>query len=370
MAYSGPDSSKARLSKAGLFPSGADPKLANPRLANPRLAKPRLANPKLANPKLANPGAANPGAANPGAANPGVANPGLAQARPHEDARPLSRPEAEALIGHRLAALGHAPGFFSAEAMEEIIARGAGSARRIRHALSATLFLASTEDLPCVGAEHVCRAVPAEPAAPLKAEPGARSPLSVTAAGRPARFPALLPALLAGALLAPVAVTDPPPPSPMPVAVQREVIPTHTRTLPARKLPRTAAPAVEAQTPAIEVPVAQSLPQDLPLAPPATVVLLLPRGREADQGRLAAIRQALGAAGFTDVEEAQMTRSGGCRGVCYFYAEDAVLATRLAGIIAAATNTHMAQNPRPPMLFSQSPDRTSQPPGSVDITVW
>ena len=108
------------------------------------------------------------------------------QAPPNTGAR-LTPQAIEALIARRLDALGHRPDLLDQQAVAALVADAAGSGRRLRSSLAATLFLASTEDAPQIDASLVHRALTPVPSAPKLPGPEARAALSRRARATPFR---------------------------------------------------------------------------------------------------------------------------------------------------------------------------------------
>jgi hypothetical protein len=243
--------------------------------------------------------------------------------------RMRDRRRASRIVARQLSSLGHSSDLFLEEGMTALFEKSQGSVPRLRALLASTLFLASTEDAPAIGAELVQRA--AEALEPGKAAAAAaRGPLRRNAA------------LLAGALAVcaaaavflivlshergtprrqPVRQPLPPPPA------------ASAQTTPQAKIPAHASPPVAPQTaPPLKMSPFKLPPVTMPEAPVPQVVIRYTLGDPA-----AALRvESLGARlrgqkidpAYSLARRGQISQPS----VTYFFAEDADLARRIAAV--------------------------------------
>ncbi len=157
-------------------------------------------------------------------------------AAPHEaDAARLDRAGAEALVARRLNALGHPPDLLVPDAVALLVADSAGSGRRLRSGLAATLFLASTEDAPSIGPDLVRRALAsAQPASQSSPAAGRALPPWVT---RSRAYLVAGCAALAAAMALLVTMPSRPPASEVAPGVTSSAAPGHAANLAPRLLP-------------------------------------------------------------------------------------------------------------------------------------
>ncbi len=320
------------------------------------------------------------------------------QAPPNTGAR-LAPQAIEALIARRLDALGHSPDLLDRGAVAVLVADAAGSGRRLRSSLAATLFLASTEDAPQVDASLVHRAL--TPVRPVSNQPG---PAAQAATTRPKWLKASRFYLVAGLAALAVSLTNlvvhPPATRPPPAAVQTptpalEQLP---KSPPAQQQPAKAPPdrpvpakppqesATAPATPPVLVPLppaivvrsppvpASSLPTPLPaglpplpVAPPASIILLYPARDAAALDRLRPIALKLQNAGMADIRAKPVHAPPPRRVVSYFYSGDRPLADAIAKTLADSAWPRLNGNALQPSLVLPPPGLPGRIPGTVEV---
>ncbi len=326
------------------------------------------------------------------------------QAPPNTGAR-LTPQAVEALIARRLDALGHSPDLLDHGAVAALVADAAGSGRRLRSSLAATLFLASTEDAPEIDADLVHRAL--MPAPTVMNQPG---PAAQAAASRPGRFKASRLYLVAGVAALAVALTglvlhEPsgqpavaPTQSPAPLdsalsaASPGQELPARSATgkstavqppdiarVPApppilaplpppvavRSLP---VPASSVPEPVSSQPAAPpaGLPP-LPAAAPASIIMLYPARDAGALDRLRPIALKLQNAGMTDIRAKPVHAPPPRRVISYFYSEDRPLADAIAKSLAGSTWPKLTGNALQPSLVLPPPGLPGRIPGTIEV---
>lgn len=318
------------------------------------------------------------------------------QAPPNTGAR-LAPQAIEALIARRLDALGHNPDLLDHSAIAALVADAAGSGRRLRSSLAATLFLASTEDAPQVDAGLVHRAL-----SPVRPAPRP-VPMAQASAPRPTWLRASRFYLMAGvaALVVSLAnlVVHPPatqhPSTPVqetaPASIQAPLpqpVPERSAETP-REAPVPAKPSLAVVTapaappalaplpppvavrsppvPAASQPVAAPVTPSLPVSPPASVVILYPARDAAALDRLRPIALKLQNAGMADIRAKPVHAPPPRRVVSYFYTEDRPLADTIAKALSDSAWPKLNSNSLQPLLVLPPPGLPGRVPGTIEV---
>ncbi len=295
--------------------------------------------------------------------------------------------------------MGHPPDLLDHQAITALIEHAGGSGVRLRAALAATLFLASTEDAPRIGRTLVARAlqesgdIPAAPPVVPRRWKRVLVPAACLAAGaalglavlvyRPSSPEASKPAHTTLAQAVPVppqglaaeAERQPPPDAqatlpqtlPAPPAVTQAPAPAQ----PAAPAPLSAAPEPVAPEPAAPKPAAASsappIPPDLPAGPPTRVVLMVSSQGQATAQKLDSLTKHLHAAGIGEVETQSSSSAHARRPVSYFFADDLPVAERITQILAVEDWPRLARNALTPRLVVPPAGLPSRQPGLIEI---
>jgi hypothetical protein len=299
---------------------------------------------------------------------------------------PISRGAAALAIAARLAALHHPPDLLDPSAVAALIEHAGGSTRRLRAALASTLFLASSEDAPRIGAALVARALHDGPAPRGGARPAVTRPAWV-------RFWPL--GLAGGAVLLALLAWPPrhsavPSPTPPPTPAQMAPTPVPAHVAAARPaavaapapalaapqsqpapLPPQPAPIVARPAPPAPLPTqfvaAPALPRILPLGPPSTVLLMLPGGDAATMRRAAGLAQRLRDAGIAAVETRPGHPAGALPPVSYFHAGDLGVARKASAVLTNEGWPNLSRDLLTPRLLPPPHGKASRRRGLVEI---
>lgn len=300
----------------------------------------------------------------------------------------LTRRRARALVARRVMELGQAADYVSAGAIDELMARSNETEAGLLSALSATLFLAATEDAPTIERAHVRQAV-----ADMEPDRGRVS----TAWGRLATVLAVLTCGLAVSLGLVLVLWQPRPmfrparpsgiahifdgPKRPDQASQSGAPPGLTQVTalaPVTLGPKLGGRSVTGLAPALP-PVTLTETVTLPLlpaGPPPLVTLVFPAAKGA--------RQPLWVAGLAErLQQAglgkpllQETGSDGSatppmlrRSVVYFFVQDAGLARHVADLLESVDSGQSTRNLWAPLLVLSPAGTTPKPPGSIEAYI-
>jgi hypothetical protein len=270
----------------------------------------------------------------------------------------LDRKRASRIVARQLSALGRPPDLFLDEAVSALFESSQGSTTRLRALLASTLFLASTEEAPSIGAELVQRAAeslePFHPPVPLGDELVAervtwRRNAALLAGGL--GMAAIVAAFLAYSVerRPPRKAAPAPPAQPL-----RQTVAILQKT-PGQTLAEVKTPA---HRPAVVAPPAPL--QALPEGPVPEVVIRYTLGDPAAAARVEAIGSRLRGQkihpAYSLAGRGQISQPS----VDYYFVEDAGLARR----IAAAAGGDMV-----PRLKSPSEGTNLRQPGTIEIAI-